>query len=241
VGGPGKRIARRLAGWRAISRDVPGSELGRQVAVDFESDADFHECGSCPVHSGLLTFHVQQLKLHEGKSGLPAPTGLAPLVLMDCQAASNAPRRMSTAPGSKITSSWRNSRTSPLEGCSGQIALFTVASAIRACTTNFADHHGRPRARSSARARGTPSERTRGLGAQELLARLSPRAGVFLFAKLLAPAAHDASGRLDAALLSTGRLGRVRYRSPSKCTAGGVLMQSNSHVLPVQRSSRMDP
>jgi hypothetical protein len=23
-----------------------GSELGRKVAVDFESDADFHECGS---------------------------------------------------------------------------------------------------------------------------------------------------------------------------------------------------
>jgi len=34
----------------------PGSELGRQVAVDFESDADFHECGSCPVHS-CLQFH----------------------------------------------------------------------------------------------------------------------------------------------------------------------------------------
>jgi hypothetical protein len=31
------------------------SELGRQVAVDFESDADFHECGSCPVHSRLPT------------------------------------------------------------------------------------------------------------------------------------------------------------------------------------------
>src|SRR5262249_16329273 len=35
----------------------PGSELGRQVAVDFESDADLHECGSCPVHSRLPTFH----------------------------------------------------------------------------------------------------------------------------------------------------------------------------------------
>src|SRR5262245_9124625 len=33
----------------------PGSELGRQVAVDFESDADFLECGSCPVHSCLPT------------------------------------------------------------------------------------------------------------------------------------------------------------------------------------------
>src|SRR5215813_12697695 len=30
-----------------------GSELGRQVAVDFEPDADFHDCGSCPVHSRL--------------------------------------------------------------------------------------------------------------------------------------------------------------------------------------------
>jgi hypothetical protein len=34
------------------------SEFGRQVAVDFESDADFHECGSCPVHSRLRKFHV---------------------------------------------------------------------------------------------------------------------------------------------------------------------------------------
>ena len=33
----------------------PGSELGRQIAVDFESDADFHECGSCPVHWRLPT------------------------------------------------------------------------------------------------------------------------------------------------------------------------------------------
>src|SRR5262249_51662471 len=33
-----------------------GSELGRKVAVDFKSDADFHECGSCPVHSCLLPF-----------------------------------------------------------------------------------------------------------------------------------------------------------------------------------------
>ena len=27
------------------------SELRRQVAVDFEPDADFHKCGSCPEHS----------------------------------------------------------------------------------------------------------------------------------------------------------------------------------------------
>ena len=26
------------------------SELGRQVAVDFEPDADFHKCGGCPRH-----------------------------------------------------------------------------------------------------------------------------------------------------------------------------------------------
>ena len=41
----------------------PGSELGRQVAVDFESDADFHECGSCPVHSCLQFHNNQQPKL----------------------------------------------------------------------------------------------------------------------------------------------------------------------------------
>jgi hypothetical protein len=40
-----------------------GSELGRQVAVDFESDADFHECGSCPVHSYLQFHNNQQPKL----------------------------------------------------------------------------------------------------------------------------------------------------------------------------------
>jgi hypothetical protein len=65
-------------------------------------------------------------------------------------------------------------------------------------------------------------------------------------AKLLAPAAHNGERRvgspLDATLLSTGRFGRVRYRSPSKSTpAVSFLMQSNSHVLPVQRSSRMEP
>ena len=37
----------------------PGSELGRQVAVDFESDADFLECGSCPVHSCLPTLSAR--------------------------------------------------------------------------------------------------------------------------------------------------------------------------------------
>jgi hypothetical protein len=43
------QITRRLEGRRAIwvSRR---SEFGRQITVDFESDADFHECGSCPVH-----------------------------------------------------------------------------------------------------------------------------------------------------------------------------------------------
>ena len=44
-------------------------------SVDFESDADFHEGGCRPVHSRLLTFHVQQLKSHDAKSGLPAPIG----------------------------------------------------------------------------------------------------------------------------------------------------------------------
>jgi hypothetical protein len=36
-----------------------GSELGRQIAVDFESDADFHQCGSSPVHSFLPLFHYK--------------------------------------------------------------------------------------------------------------------------------------------------------------------------------------
>jgi hypothetical protein len=54
-----------------------------------------------------------------------------------------------------------------------------------------------------------------------------------VIAKLLAPAAHNGERRvgspLDAALLSTGRFGRVRYRSPSKSTlAVSFLIQSNS-------------
>jgi hypothetical protein len=50
----GKQIARLACGPGGLSQwDASGSELGRQVAVDFESDADFHECGSCPVHSRL--------------------------------------------------------------------------------------------------------------------------------------------------------------------------------------------
>src|SRR5262249_30401056 len=36
-------------------QECRGSELGRQVAVDFKSDADFHERGSRPVHSCLPT------------------------------------------------------------------------------------------------------------------------------------------------------------------------------------------
>jgi hypothetical protein len=32
------------------------SELSRQVAVDFETDADFHECGGCPLHFIFLMF-----------------------------------------------------------------------------------------------------------------------------------------------------------------------------------------
>jgi hypothetical protein len=39
--------ARRLVDRRAIATRCLGeSEFGRQVAVDFESDAGFHECGS---------------------------------------------------------------------------------------------------------------------------------------------------------------------------------------------------
>jgi hypothetical protein len=30
------------------AQQEPESELGWQVAVDFRSDTDFHECGSCP-------------------------------------------------------------------------------------------------------------------------------------------------------------------------------------------------
>jgi hypothetical protein len=49
-----------------FNRMCRGSELGRQVAVDFESDADFHECRSCPVHSLLPPFHIgQQPKLDD--------------------------------------------------------------------------------------------------------------------------------------------------------------------------------
>jgi hypothetical protein len=61
----GKQIARLACGPGGLSQwDASGSELGRQVAVDFESDADFHECGSCPVHSRLPTVHNgQQPKL----------------------------------------------------------------------------------------------------------------------------------------------------------------------------------
>jgi hypothetical protein len=43
----GKQIARLACGPGGLSQwDASGSELGRKVAVDFESDADFHECGS---------------------------------------------------------------------------------------------------------------------------------------------------------------------------------------------------
>jgi hypothetical protein len=33
---------------RGYFQQEPESELGWQVAVDFRSDSDFHECGSCP-------------------------------------------------------------------------------------------------------------------------------------------------------------------------------------------------
>jgi hypothetical protein len=41
-----------------------GSELGRQVAVDFKADADFHECGSCPVASAGLRLSSFEAMLH---------------------------------------------------------------------------------------------------------------------------------------------------------------------------------
>jgi hypothetical protein len=57
----GYEIARRLVGRRAISNRMRrASKFGRKVAVDFESDADFHKCRRCPVHSCLPTFHVCQ-------------------------------------------------------------------------------------------------------------------------------------------------------------------------------------
>jgi hypothetical protein len=39
-----------------VQRLAMRSELGRQVTVDFESDADFHKCGSCPGHLLLPAF-----------------------------------------------------------------------------------------------------------------------------------------------------------------------------------------
>jgi hypothetical protein len=45
--------ARRLCGRRAISTKVLGSEFSRQIAVDFESNANLHKRGSCPGHSHL--------------------------------------------------------------------------------------------------------------------------------------------------------------------------------------------
>src|SRR5438094_10448150 len=43
-----------------FQEDASWIELGRQVAVDFESDADFHECRSCPIHSRLPPSHKSQ-------------------------------------------------------------------------------------------------------------------------------------------------------------------------------------
>ena len=48
------------AGGLISNRIRRGSEFGRQVAVDFQSDADFHECWSCPVQFTLPTFHISQ-------------------------------------------------------------------------------------------------------------------------------------------------------------------------------------
>ena len=56
-----KNTARRLLSRRAYFNSMRrGSEFGRQVAVDFQSDADFHECRSGPVHSHLPTLHICQ-------------------------------------------------------------------------------------------------------------------------------------------------------------------------------------
>ena len=87
----------------------PGSELGRQVAVDFESDTDFLECGSCPIHSCLPAFHNDQqpkkwrlsplLASHDAtdrsfKSGRVGASGaffncvrLSAMILVECKAA----------------------------------------------------------------------------------------------------------------------------------------------------------
>ena len=50
-----QEIARRFRTGGLLQQESRGSELGRQVAVDFKSDADFHERGSRPVHSCLPT------------------------------------------------------------------------------------------------------------------------------------------------------------------------------------------
>src|SRR5207244_12951745 len=61
---------------RAISKKMPlESELGWQIAVDFESDADFHECRSCPIHSLLPPSHISQQ--HRYVAPRPPEAGLA--------------------------------------------------------------------------------------------------------------------------------------------------------------------
>jgi hypothetical protein len=54
-----------------LNKKRPRSELGRQVAVDFESDADFDECGSCPVHSLLRLCTISQHKIGYAPTARP--------------------------------------------------------------------------------------------------------------------------------------------------------------------------
>jgi hypothetical protein len=55
-------ITRRSTGRRVFQQDASWSELGRQVTVDFQSNADFHKCGSCPVHLFLPLFQSREHK-----------------------------------------------------------------------------------------------------------------------------------------------------------------------------------
>ena len=52
------------------------SELGRQVAVNFEPDADFHKCGGCPRHFCFLMF-LERPQYRLQPSGSQAPSAAA--------------------------------------------------------------------------------------------------------------------------------------------------------------------
>jgi hypothetical protein len=45
-------------GGRLFHKNALNLKFSWEVTVDFEPDADFHECRSCPVHSSLPTFSV---------------------------------------------------------------------------------------------------------------------------------------------------------------------------------------